>query len=485
MIHSINKDYLLDTILEHCDDLITITDLNMRYVACNKSFIEHFGFSDYSNVIGKTIYEIFPKDAEFIENSIREVIKTQEPCMCKIDIQSQNTNKIVRQTNSPIIRNGVLEGILSISTDMTQEENLKVKLMEKVYQFNALLECLPLLVYMKNKNKEIIWGSESSRAFVNDGYDRFAGNIHLNPDSERNTDLEEDDYVLKNKKVLITEKMFTDYNNNPHWYKVYKSPILSDTDEVQGLVTIAENIDEEKMTENRKNLFLATLGHDLKNPLLAQINSLELLHKGTFGELNCSQKEMLEMTIESSVYMRDMLYSLLKTCKESNGIIKLERTNFDLNKLMRKCIQEVTDFARNKNIKIISEIDSKTDLFYGDECEIRRVIGNLLNNAVNYAFENSVIKINLGKKDHFIQMSFENCSAEIPPDLRKHIFDKYVCDNSLKSSFSVGLGLYFCKKVVEAHEGVIYVDAHGTKNTFRVKLPVLDEKSVIISEVVL
>ena len=82
----------------------------------------------------------------------------------------------------------------------------------------------------------------------------------------------------------------------------------------------------------KKNLFLATLSHDLKNPLQAQISTLELFNKGAFGELNNTQKEILEMMLESSKYMRTMLYSLLKTCKENNGIIYLEKKYFDIKK---------------------------------------------------------------------------------------------------------------------------------------------------------
>ena len=58
----------------------------------------------------------------------------------------------------------------------------------------------------------------------------------------------------------------------------------------------------------------------MKNPILAQISCLELMLNGAFGELNSEQKEMLEITLESSKYMRDLLYSILKSYKYDNGV---------------------------------------------------------------------------------------------------------------------------------------------------------------------
>ena len=83
-----------------------------------------------------------------------------------------------------------------------------------------------------------------------------------------------------------------------------------------------QNTDLEKHIESQKELFLATLTHDLKTPLQAQIKSLELLSNGNFGMINKSQKEIVDMIIESSVFMREMLYSVLLTYKYENVLAK-------------------------------------------------------------------------------------------------------------------------------------------------------------------
>ena len=205
-----------------------------------------------------------------------------------------------------------------------------------------------------------------------------------------------------------------------------------------------------------------------------------------FGELNPSQKEMVDMILESSRYMKEMLYSLLKSGKDNNGIIMLNRHHFDLNKIVQKCVKETSDLALSKNIKveIISSL-SEDDKLYADEIQMRRVIGNMLNNGINYAYENSLVTIKLYKERDSIFFVITNKSNEISQSLKEQIFDKYVCGEPLQSSNGIGLGLYFCRKIIEANEGKILLDASGNDNSFIVELPILSEDHAFINEIVL
>ena len=167
--------------------------------------------------------------------------------------------------------------------------------------------------------------------------------------------------------------------------------------------------------------------------------------------------------------------------------IQLVYSRFDILSLMTKSIREVRDLGKIKNVEIRfnSKLTEDEKLMYADENQLRRVIGNMLNNAINYAFENSVVDISIKLENGFYVFDFKNESEEISESLKVNIFDKYVCGNPLESNSGVGLGLYFCRKILEAHEGTISLDNIGTKNTFSIKIPKLDEKSALITEVAL
>lgn len=490
MIDIEGKEHLLDAIFEYCEDIITVKDLDLKYIAYNKAFIKSIIEGDEKTpIIGKSIDEVFPNNesAQVVINNVQKAISELETNCYTFRHKMHGVNKIIKQTTTPIVRDGIVCGVLSVSRDVTREENLKTRLLEKNYQLNTLLENLPLLVYMKDKNRNLVVANNESRNFVLNGIDSYSDGVEIDMKDALPEVENEDNYVLQNKKYLQKEKVVKGSDGKQHWYKIHKAPILTSNNEINGLVAIAKNIDADKKLEHQRDLFLATLSHDLKNPLQAQISSLQMLYREYYGKIDEGHQEVMALIIESAKYMKDMLCTLLKTCKQNNGIIQLVYSRFDILSLMTKSIREVRDLGKIKNVEIRfnSKLTEDEKLMYADENQLRRVIGNMLNNAINYAFENSVVDISIKLENGFYVFDFKNESEEISESLKVNIFDKYVCGNPLESNSGVGLGLYFCRKILEAHEGTISLDNIGTKNTFSIKIPKLDEKSALITEVAL
>lgn len=490
MIDIEGKEHLLDAIFEYCEDIITVKDLDLKYIAYNKAFIKSIvKGNEKTPIIGKSIDEVFPNNecAQVVINNVQKAISELETNCYTFRHKIHGVNKIIKQTTTPIVRDGIVFGVLSVSRDVTREENLKTRLLEKNYQLNTLLENLPLLVYMKDKNRNLVVANNESRNFVLNGIDSYSDGVEIDMKDALPEVENEDNYVLQNKKYLQKEKVVKGSDGKQHWYKIHKAPILTSNNEISGLVAIAKNIDADKKLEHQRDLFLATLSHDLKNPLQAQISSLEMLYREYYGKIDEGHQEVMALIIESAKYMKDMLCTLLKTCKQNNGIIQLVYSRFDILSLMTKSIREVRDLGKIKNVEIRfnSKLTEDEKLMYADENQLRRVIGNMLNNAINYAFENSVVDISIKLENGFYVFDFKNESEEISESLKVNIFDKYVCGNPLESNSGVGLGLYFCRRILEAHDGTISLDNIGTKNTFSIKIPKLDEKSALITEVAL
>lgn len=490
MIDIEGKEHLLDAIFEYCEDIITVKDLDLKYIAYNKAFLKSIIEGDEKTpIIGKSVDEVFPNNesAQVVINNVQKAISELETNCYTFRHKIHGVNKIIKQTTTPIVRDGIVCGVLSVSRDVTREENLKTRLLEKNYQLNTLLENLPLLVYMKDKNRNLVVANNESRNFVLNGIDSYSDGVEIDMKDALPEVENEDNYVLQNKKYLQKEKVVKGSDGKQHWYKIHKAPILTSNNEINGLVAIAKNIDADKKLEHQRDLFLATLSHDLKNPLQAQISSLQMLYREYYGKIDEGHQEVMALIIESAKYMKDMLCTLLKTCKQNNGIIQLVYSRFDILSLMTKSIREVRDLGKIKNVEIRfnSKLTEDEKLMYADENQLRRVIGNMLNNAINYAFENSVVDISIKLENGFYVFDFKNESEEISESLKVNIFDKYVCGNPLESNSGVGLGLYFCRKILEAHEGTISLDNIGTKNTFSIKIPKLDEKSALITEVAL
>lgn len=468
------QSLLLNVLMNDCEEMITIKSLDLKYLDCNNAFMRHIGVTNKDKIIGKPIVEIIPKrNFEIIKENIDKILQTGKLQSYSFEIISNNSLRIVKQLSTPIIEENQIKYILTISRDITQDELLKEKLAAKTIQLDTLMEHLPLLVYMKDKNKNYIIGSKHAKNFVENGTDPYANNIQIDMIKASQNTQEEDDFVLNNQKMIRKEKPCWDYDGNQHWYKVLKAPIIKGDNSIDGLITIAKNIDNDKIIENQKDLFIATLVHDLKNPLLAQISGMELLAKGYFKSLEPEQKEMLENIIESANYMKEMLYTLINTYKYDNGNIVLQKNNTDLNKLMQNCIKEHSALAKENDITIIFKpiLSEENKYIFIDEKQIRRVITNLLNNGINYAFKNTELEIILDNKDDKKIITITNFGPPIDEETKAHLFEKYISGSNKYHKIGFGLGMYLSKKVIEAHEGKIYYEDENSKNTFIIELP--------------
>ena len=230
--------------------------------------------------------------------------------------------------------------------------------------------------------------------------------------------------------------------------------------------------------EQQKELYVATLAHDLKNPLNAQIVALEQLYNEKFGGLTLLQKEILKDIISSAKFMREMLSSLLSVYKFENGAVKLNITPVNIDELIKICLKDITVFAEEKCIFIeyINNLGNNT--LFCDENYIRRVISNMLNNVIIYSYKNTKPLILLEEDSTAIIIRFKSNGFPINENLKSRIFDKYNPGSSKKSG--TGLGLYFCKKVIEAHKGIISLNAQNSDIEFCVKLPKIQSGESVV-----
>ena len=145
--------------------------------------------------------------------------------------------------------------------------------------------------------------------------------------------------------------------------------------------------------EEKNNTFVETITHDLKTPTNAQIKALDLLLGNTFGELKTEQREIITEIKNSCRYMNTLIYSILDTCAIEQGSGKLTFREFDFGELTEECIKEICYLAEEKGQKI-NFIKPQPPMFIcADRVQIKRVIINLISNAVWYGRKNTVIEM--------------------------------------------------------------------------------------------
>lgn len=225
-------------------------------------------------------------------------------------------------------------------------------------------------------------------------------------------------------------------------------------------------LQKRKELEEFKEDFTATLTHDLRVPLLANVQTLEYFAKGSYGGLSENQNFIIEKMIENNRELLGMVNNILDSYKYDAGKQALLKSHANLNTIIEKSIDDIKSLADKKAQTIIFEPYDPimTDAFV-DTQEIKRVITNLLSNAITYTNENGTIKINTNKKEDHIIVSIEDNGVGLSQDAIKYIFERYSRASKKLKKIGTGLGLYLSKQIIQAHNGQIWVESAKDKGS--------------------
>ena len=223
--------------------------------------------------------------------------------------------------------------------------------------------------------------------------------------------------------------------------------------------------------EQRKNDLVVYLAHDLKTPLTSVIGYLTLLH----DERKISpdlQEKYLGVALEKAERLEDLINEFFDITRFNLTHLSLDLNRINLTRMLEQTIYEFAPMFAEKNLDY--DFQAPADLYFlCDPDKLQRVFDNLLRNAVNYSFRDSVIRIHLLLDMGILTLTVENEGATIPREKLDRIFEQFFRLDSSRGSGSggAGLGLAIAKEIVELHGGQISAESHDNRVIFTVKLP--------------
>lgn len=253
--------------------------------------------------------------------------------------------------------------------------------------------------------------------------------------------------------------------------------IFNKEGDLTGFMAIVRDISENIEIEQQKDTFIATLTHDLKTPIRAQIQALDLLIKGQFGLITNDVKDVLEEVRASCDFMKNMTDNLLLKYKSDKGQLKICKEMNNLKQLFEKCSNNLKYVLNQKQQVLCLNYKAQVEVFEFDPIEIERVINNLITNASEYTPNEGKVIVNiLDKKNNEIKIEIIDGGIGMSEEYCKVIFDKFVSSAKKYRKIGSGLGLYISRKIIIAHGGDINVSSKpnvGTK--FTITLPLIDK----------
>lgn len=258
------------------------------------------------------------------------------------------------------------------------------------------------------------------------------------------------------------------------------APVVDDKNNFY--VAVIRDCTYQKETERLRDDFIATLTHDLRTPLLATISGLDFVLDKSLGEINDKQNNLFEAMKKSSEDMLGLVNALLEVYRYEAGKTYLCKIKFDIVKLAKECANELEVLAQKANIKLELSTNNDEIFINADKNEIRRVIVNLIGNAIKHSQNSSSVKINILQNDKDLTLEVIDNGIGLSKEDCAKLFNRFSQGTNQKRSCSTGLGLYLSRQIIEAHNGKIFVESElnkGSKFSFELKNTINDCKVIL------
>ena len=231
-------------------------------------------------------------------------------------------------------------------------------------------------------------------------------------------------------------------------------------------------------SEDDQKKFVANVSHDFRSPLTSIQGYLKAMLDGTIPPE--MYEKYLTIVLNETERLTKLTNSLLTLNNLNTKGILLDKTDFDINQVIRNTAASFEGVCRSKNIAIEVVLTEEVMYVNADMEKIQQVLYNLLDNAIKFSHHNSVIKIETSEKKNKIFISVADHGIGIPKDDLKLIWDRfYKSDYSRrKDKKGTGLGLSIVKEIINAHgENINVISTEGAGSEFVFSLPMSKKKN--------
>lgn len=265
-------------------------------------------------------------------------------------------------------------------------------------------------------------------------------------------------------------------------------PVLGTDGEVEAVAGTTRDVTEQKGAESdlrrlaaelseadrRKDEFLATLAHELRNPLAPIRNGLQVLRlSGDDRSAVAKARGMMERQLAQMVHLVD---DLLDVSRISRGKLELRRERIALATVLNNAVETSRPVIEACGHELAVQVPPEPVVLDADATRLGQVFANLLNNAAKYSDRGGRISLSAARQDGEVVVRVRDTGVGIPPDMLPKVFEMFTqVDRSLeRSQGGLGIGLTLVKVLVELHGGSVEArsDGPGQGSEFVVRLPV-------------
>jgi len=458
------------TFIEHSDDMVGIFDPDFRLMAFNEKYADTFFRSDNIRIkIGTIFNEMMPVEKksfwtdQFNQALKGESIKNEFPYLGTSG-ESYHLENLFR----PVVKNGEIQYIIHLLKVVTLRKKFEDKIQKSERTYRHLASNIP--------NSDLFLLDEKFNIIIASGTDLKRRGY--NPESLVGNNMY--DVVAKFGLKLLWEyydkarngiDSQVEFSWGVDFYMDDIIPLRDDQNRVNGYIIVSRKITEQKLNEKKleslnqsKDNILAIVAHDLRAPINTVIGLTEL--------------------VKNDSKNADRYFDLInRSCNSALGIItglldisELDKADFVLNtelielvEYLPKIIQANSVFANDKELEIEFVSNVSNVMLELNESKFSRVINNLLMNAIKFSHrkEKITLSVNMDTERSYVVIKVQDRGIGIPDSMKSIIFDKFTkaSRKGTEGEKSLGLGMSIVKRIVELHNGSIWLDSKENEGT--------------------
>lgn len=262
------------------------------------------------------------------------------------------------------------------------------------------------------------------------------------------------------------------------YYRPRQTKITDEQGQVQGVVTLLQDVTRFKNLDQMKSEFMATVSHEFRTPLTAINMTIDILSQEVLGKMNARQHELLNAAKDDCERLKKLVRELLDLLRLESGRYKIKSESLNLSSLLEHALRPLRLLFEEKEVSLNIALAPALPEVPGDQEKLSWVINNLVSNALRYTPAHGNVTISAERNNGVIQVCVADTGRGIPANALETIFEKFVQvkEPTDATPGSVGLGLAIAKEVVEAHGGKIWVESEvGVGSKFNFTIPVVPE----------
>ena len=258
------------------------------------------------------------------------------------------------------------------------------------------------------------------------------------------------------------------------------SPILSRQQEITGVVLVINDqtehrriMEELRDANRRKDEFLATLAHELRNPLAPIAMGVELLKLA--ADDPATANEVIDTMERQTKHMVRLIDDLLDVSRITRGKVELRKTEVELSQAVHDAVEATRPLIEGARHDLYVSLPEQPITINADPNRLTQILSNLLNNAAKYTPSGGRVELRAERQGNQVSISICDNGIGIAPQQRDSIFDMFMqARNTMENGHKgLGIGLTLVKSLVEMHGGTITVSSEGVNqgSTFTIIMP--------------